>query len=170
MRIIPAVLLLLPAIAGAQSDFQQVGDFTVAIRVDAMTDADRSYATTDRLSGNTGMEALTFKCLDDGLNVIVETKYLAGDSDDEVRVLWRFAPDPASTPRYWGAMTGNRGWWMPMSLVTSFIETAKTRSEVTLRVVDPLDGETLTATFSLRGLGNALERLPCYRQRTRPKS
>lgn len=165
VRTLAAVALLLAASeASAQTSSRTVGDFHVSTNRDPMTDEDRSFAFVMPLpGGSSGLESLAWKCEADGLNILVSTKYLAGDSDNEIRVQVRFPPSPAETPTYWGEAAKNQLWWMPMRAVPSFTQKAIENSEVIVRVVDPLDGETLTASFRLRGLRDALRSLPCYR-------
>ena len=43
--------------------------------------------------------------------------------------------------------------------VETFLSEAESAERVTMRVTDPLDGETHTDVFSLEGLGDAIERV-----------
>lgn len=169
-------VLFLPAWLQAQSlapDVRQVmradatayeGDWTYTVEVDPIDDSDRSLAMTlspEPSGGEYG--SLAFKCLVDGLNVMIGWgSYFGGDSDDDVLVVYRFDSEPASSQQYWHLFPGsNEMAWMPMDLVPQFIADAGQHRKVVVRVTDPLDGETKTHTYSLDGAAAMIDRLSC---------
>lgn len=171
-----ACVLFVPAWLPAQSlapDVRQVmradatayqGDWTYTADADPIDDSDRSMAMTlspETSGGDYG--SLGFKCLVDGMNVIIGWgSYFGGDSDDDVVVVHRFDSEPASPQQYWHLFPGsNEMAWMPMDLVPQFVADARQSRKVAVRVSDPLDGETKTFTYSLDGAAAMMDRLPC---------
>jgi hypothetical protein len=60
----------------------------------------------------------------------------------------------------WDMGVGRQAGFLPKYRVKSFTAKALVDSSVTLRVIDR-DGESITETFSLNGLAEVLQRLPC---------
>lgn len=142
----------------------QYGSFYYVADKDEMDDSNRSYVYTVSLNITpTRGASVGWKCFSDGLNVILLLgKYYGGDSDDQIRVQYRFDTDPASDVENWSLLTGKKAAYMPMDEVSTFTERAKHAAKVVIRTTDPLDGESHTDEFSLRGATEALARLtPC---------
>ena len=156
-------MLLFPASARAQSDtvdreFPQ-GDFTVAISHDALTDANTSSAMTPAESGE---GALGWKCLEDGLNVVLAIgRYYEGDDDNDIVVQYRFDDEDAQPQEYWPLFSSKEWAYIPMSKVAPFTASALESRRIVLRAVDPFDDETHTFVFKVDGLEKALRNLPC---------
>lgn len=155
-----AALVLVTAFAAQAQPID--GDFIYSAQSDPFNDEDRSFIFTTSTSSSDRTVALTWRCMEDGLNVIyMHGKYLAGDSDDEVLVRYRIDSREPYGPSYWGMMQGHDGTWMPMDEIAAFTREARTGESVIFEVVDPLDGERLRDSFSLRGLAQGLARLSC---------
>lgn len=140
------------------------GDWIYTASVDPIDDSDRSSAMTISAEPSGGdYGSLSFKCMADGLNVVIGWgSYFGGDSDDDVLVVHRFDSKPASPRRYWHMFpNSNELAWMPMGLVPQFLTNARQSRKVVIRVSDPLDGETKTHTYSLNGAAAMMDRLAC---------
>lgn len=155
--IVAILILVCVSVLEAQT---KVGDFTVKRDTDPITDDDRSWMASHGEDTDVG---LGLKCLEDGLNVLLMHKYLIGDSDDEIRVVYRFDNDTPVPEHYWMLATGKTLSFSPMGRIPWFIERAKTANRIAIRVVDPGDGEVLTDIVSLDGFSEALANLPCSR-------
>jgi len=157
-------LLLSGTLASRAAAQERVGDFVVVMDRDELDDSNRSYIFTAAVN-DTGNRTvgLAWKCMEDGLNILILFgTYFGGDADDEIQVRYRFDDGEPSDIQYWPLLQGNESAYMPMHLIRGFTEQALGAGRVVVRVTDPLDGETLTDTFDLRGLGGALQRLlPC---------
>ena len=165
-RAAAAVLLLSAACAvHAQKSTAQPsthGDFVFVANSDPFTDVDRSLVYTASSTSEGRDAALSWSCMEDGLNVIYRHgKYLGGDEDDEVLVRYRIDAGTPYGPSWWGMLQGHEATWMPMSEIAAFTRQARAGGTVIFEVVDPLDGERLRDSFSLRCLGPALGRLSC---------
>ncbi|HSL21493.1 MAG TPA: hypothetical protein VK886_08155 [Vicinamibacterales bacterium] len=136
--------------------------FRFSLNTDPRTDEDRSFVAT--MTGELPVQSLAFKCLSDGLNVLYSfDKYFAG-TDGAVRIRLRFPGQPATPWEDWGLMAGGRQSiaYMPEESVMAFIEEASSHSSITMQAMDPRDGETVTAEFSIVGVRKAVQRLACY--------
>lgn len=133
-------------------------------QLDAFEDTDRSTVTASvDLYENLNVElVIGASCQFDGLNVMLSHKFLGGDSDDQVRVQLRVDKNEAYGPEYWNLGSNSRISWMPMRHVTNMIAQMKAGNRLVIRVVDPLDGETLNQSVSLIGFSRAVESLSCY--------
>jgi hypothetical protein len=143
---------------------KQIGDFHVVMDTDALDDTHRSSVLTIALETSvTRSAAMGWKCMADGLNVIIVfDTYFGGDSDDDIFVRYRIDQSPASSTQYWRLLQGNESAYMPMKQVSSFTAAAKQGRKLVVRVTDPLDGETYEDEFSLNGLAAALSVIePC---------
>jgi hypothetical protein len=154
------------SVASAQGD-ETVGAFTIVYDKDLFTDANRSFALTMPTDFRSGWRdenlSLSFVCLVDGLNVVVLWgKFFGGDRDDRVEVRYRFDDRTSPAPLRWKMFSKGESAWMPMNAVDAFVAAARSSGTLVLRVTDPLDGETITNTFSMQGASEALNRiLPC---------
>lgn len=132
-------------------------------RKDAIDDSDRSHIAprnSDILSSNGDTFLIGFKCEFDGLNFMVSHKYLIGDSDDDIRVYLRF--DRGEAQSYWWPLNvGNKITYADMSDVPGIVSAVKKSDRLTVRIVDPADGETMTSVFSLAGVTNSISKLSC---------
>jgi hypothetical protein len=156
------VALCVPvAPASAQERTQ---DFQFRVSKDEFDDSERSFIYTLPLAADDSRPKanLMWRCMDDGLNIIYYfDKYLAGDTDENVRVRYRIDDLPATEFEYWGMMTSNEGTWMPMHRVRDFTALAERSARIVVEVEDPLDSERIRDSFSLRGLSTALQLLEC---------
>lgn len=157
------ILTVLVTLALGQARGQTFGAFQFQKSLDAMTDADRSVAVTagTQLRGNR-VALLGWRCLAGGLTVSwMYGKYLNG-SDGAVTVQYRFDHTKAAAVRRWLLTTNHEGVSLPKQRTAAFTELALSASTLALQVTDT-DGEQLTDAFSLDGLSDALQMLPCYR-------
>jgi hypothetical protein len=163
----PAVLSCLVAISALTSPAyaqERIQDFYFVVSKDEFDDSDRSFVYTPALSADDTRSGarLLWRCLEDGLNVIYRyDKYLAGDSDEELRVRYRVDDLAATDFAYWGMMTDNKATWMPMQRIQDFTATAMRGMKLVIEAEDPADSERVRDSFSLRGLGAALDYLKC---------
>ena len=66
---------------------QRIGDFTYYERLDDFDDTERSFIATNGEDGG----LLAWRCLSDGLNVVLNVEtYYGGDDDDDIQVRYRF--------------------------------------------------------------------------------
>lgn len=158
-----AACALVPALAHAQANVVQrefdEGDFSVSIAHDALTDANSSFilSIADNEEG-----ALGWKCMEDGLNVIlVIGTYYEGDEDDDIVVQYRFDEAEPAPQEYWALLSGKEMAYIRMDKVAEFTQHALESRRVVVRAVDPYDDETRTFVVGVRGLEKALRNLPC---------
>lgn len=125
-------------------------------RKDPITDANRSRVEVINNEGH----ALSFMHMEDGINVVLLWgKYFGGDRLDRVQVTYRIDSQVAVGPRNWHLMTSKRAAWMPMNEIAGFRQALSRGQTITIRIVDPLDGETITTAFPLAGFNNVVRRL-----------
>ncbi len=154
-------LLMVRSSATAQS-VELPGAFTLVESIDDFDDTDRSAIYT---MGEDSDEllALYWKCMSDGLNIVIEMgRFYAGDRDDEILVRYRFDRIPAHDFEYWPLLQASESAYMPMKNVKAFTTEALSAQSVMLEAVDPLDNESHRTRFELDGLAGALARLSCY--------
>jgi hypothetical protein len=137
----------------------RIGSFVYVQSADPIDDSNRSFIAAMQPDDDSDA-AITWRCMEDGLNVVLEIgKYYGGDDDDEIQVITRVDQDPNSGIVYWPLLQGNTAAYMPMDRVEAFTERAKRARQIAIRAIDPLDGETLTFVFPVLELERALERL-----------
>lgn len=158
-----ACMAILPCAAHAQANTIDreltEGDFDVSIARDAITDEDTSFilSIADNEEG-----ALGWRCLEDGLNVVLALGgYYEGDEDDDIVVQYRFDDAEADPQEYWALFAGKESAYIRMHLVAPFTARAREASRIVVRAVDPYDDETRTFIFGLDGLEQAMTHLPC---------
>ncbi len=157
-----AFLALASCLLAAPLNAQQmIGAFHFTSSIDAFDEVDRSFFFQ---LGPKADLTIGWKCMSDGLNMIIMHKYLAGDRDDEVLVRYKVDDQPASESEYWSLYNNSKATMVPMSQVRSITERLKGANRLLIRVVDPADSEVLEDSFSLDGLSSALNRLSCYRR------
>ena len=140
------------------------GEWVVTAVVDRFDDTESKLMTSAPLNyAERDMVALSLMCLEDGLNVVVYWgRYFAGDQNERVQVRYRFDDRAASDEQLWTMTGGNHAAWMPMHLVDEFVRTARSSRSILVRVVDPLDNDTIASETSLEGFSQALDAmLPC---------
>lgn len=157
-----ALIVLTAAPAASQEETVQIGGMEVNIARDPITDESSSgFFATEKT--NDDLTLMVF-CSEDGPQVGLSHKYLGGDRDDDIRFTYRFDDSPAVGPRDSRLSSSNRSsfpFLSDMRRATEFINTAKTSTQVALRVTDPLDGEIVTSIVQLDGFAEALERIDC---------
>lgn len=146
------------------------GDWALSVSVDPFDDSEQRFITSVPLNSNErDSVVLALACFRDGLNVVIYWgRYFGGDSNDRVRVRYRFDDLPASSEQLWEMLDDSEAAWMPMNRVDEFVRTARNSRSVLIRVVDPLDNDTITSETRLNGLNQALDALlPCSQPTTR---
>lgn len=138
-------------------------EWMYAEQKDPFNDNDRSYIHADLMYETDEELYIQARCDFDGLNIALGHRYLAGDSDDEVRVQMRVDQNEPHGPRYWSLNPDNESSWMPMRDVPNMIAQMKLGTRLVIRVVDPHDGDTLDQSVSLAGFSAAVEKLSCYK-------
>ncbi len=138
-----------------QAPVKVAGEFTYIRMSDPIDDSNRSLIYTMNAGGN----MVSWKCLDDGMNVLFDLSGYMGGKDDEVTVTYRFDSAPAVGPRRFGLLTGNKFAYLPEREVDEFTKLAISSQSLVVRATDPMDGETKTYKVGLRGLAEALPRL-----------
>lgn len=131
---------------------------------DRFTDADRSSitASVDMYESQDTPLVIGLVCMEDGLNLLLSHKYLGGDSDNEILVQMRVDKKEPYGPNYWRLFPGREASWMPMADVPKMVRELRAGNQLHIRVVDPVDGETLNQSVSLQGFSGAIEKLSCY--------
>jgi hypothetical protein len=138
---------------------QIVGDFIYRPALDDFDDTDRSLIATSGEDGG----LLAWRCLSDGLNVVLDVEtYYGGDDDDDIQVRYRFDQNEASGYEYWRLFPAqNEISYQRMNQVPGFTAQARLADSVVVEAVDPLDDESNRFTFELDGFSEALNLLPC---------
>jgi hypothetical protein len=144
-------ITLIPALASSQVSYEYAED--------EFTGEDNSSV---QIVGPTAEFTLAWKCLADGLNVILAHEPLGGDSDNEVIVRTKIDDNEPSDPNYYLLYSGGAITIFDMDDAASFTADAIAADKVMIRIIDPLDNEKLTDAFSTNGLENALSKLLCY--------
>lgn len=105
-------------------------------------------------------KGLAWKCLGDGMNVILTfDKYIPDDRGHQLLVSRQFDDDTAAVPGYWTLSGDDKAAFLPLKEVQAFTELAKSSKRVVLKVSDPVWGDIYTFDFSLSKLGSALGRI-----------
>ncbi len=156
MKAITLIAMTLTMLTGQVIAQERYGDWVYIRSSDPFDDSDRSAVAVINDDGR----FLTFKLMDDGLNVIYSwDKYFGGDRDNDVIVRYRIDNNPPSGEQYWRMLQGNRSAYIRMNRVAGFMREARTGRRIVIEVRDPLDGERIRSEFSLNGLDRALQRL-----------
>lgn len=139
---------------------ETIGVFTYSPQIDDFTDEDRSMVFT---ADQDEEGILAWRCLADGLNVIIHVGgYMGGDRDDDIQVRYRFDRNKPSAYQYWRLFPGqNKLAYMRMRDVEGFTQEGLLANELVIEAIDPLDGERRRFRMSMIGLTRALKKLPC---------
>jgi hypothetical protein len=84
---------------------------------------------------------------------------MMGDENGHIDLVYRFDKETTLGRVALNIGSGGKFAFLPASLVSEFTEQAKGFSTVTLKIKDPVDGETKIFTMPLKGLAEALPRL-----------
>jgi TonB family protein len=147
----------------AQQDLE-IGQFSVRLQTDPITDQDRSFAVLFPRDGMaSGMGFVTWWCSETG-ELLAGVRLTAPVRDDQTQeVVWRFDTDRPDTTLL-GSASGATTWFMPEDDAVPFTIRAKTATRLVIRV--PGDAPTYRDTdyfYDLTGSANALDRLSCAR-------
>ena len=155
LTLLIALAAVSPSLASAQ--VTRVGDFAVISAKDPLDNTNRSLAFSAMPDEEKG---LAWKCLGDGMNVILTfDKYIPDDRGRQLLVSRQFDDDAAPVPGYWTLARDGKAAYLPLTEVEEFTEMAKSSKRVVLRVSDPLWGDIHTFDFSLSKLKSALGRI-----------
>lgn len=159
MRLSVATMALVTALLapGALAAQEVASGFDVTRNKDPIDDTNRSIAMTSAIEQGDRTPAFGWQCMEDGLNIVYHFgTYFGGNDDNEVTIRYRFDDDAPSGTEAWQLLNGNRSVYVPMDQVEEFTRRAKSASLLSIRVTDPLDGETYTDQFNLVGAGAAI--------------
>jgi hypothetical protein len=129
--------------------------------VDEFTGEDNSFVSVVPNSQSAEF-SLGWKCFYDGLNTLLSHSYLGGNNDDEVVVLTKFDDEQPSAENFYDLAADHEITYFDMADVPKFVDSAISADRVSIRLIDPLDGETMTESFGLKGLDVELRKLSCY--------
>jgi len=153
--LIAATMVGSPSAASAQ--IKKVGDFAVINAKDPIDSTNRSLAFSATADEEKG---LAWKCLGDGMNVIVTfDKYIPDDRGRQLLVRYQFDNQDAPVPGYWTLAHDGKAAYLPLAEVGAFTEMAKASKRVVLRLNDPIWGDSYTFDFSISKLKSALGRI-----------
>lgn len=132
-------------------------DWAYITQADPITDADTSFIVT--ISSNSE-RMMTVRKMSDGINVMyMLDRFFAGDSDSDIKVLYRIDSKPATDYSYWNLSQDNTAAFARMYNVRPIMRDFSSGSKVIFRAIDLLDGEIITDHFSLNGFTAAFNRL-----------
>ena len=155
---VAAVLWLWPGAAPAAHGQEALGDFYLFERLDPDSGADQSSLTTladeNYVSGTGG---LTFRCTDDGLEMVLTATYLGRNMSTPVRYAFG---DEAPSRATWTLRSSGMAAIAPDGVRDEFIRRAVEETVVTVYASD-FQMRSHTYTFHLSGLAEGLARLSC---------
>lgn len=136
------------------------GRFEVSKSTDPLDD---TVTTMIGTGGESTKTALVWRCgTKDSAPVVAFFfgRYFTGGQTRQVYVEHRFVPDKAEIAG-WTIAGQNRDFvLMPADMIAAFTKRARTADTLVMRVTD-IDGESVTDTFKMTGLPEALSKLPC---------
>jgi len=157
-----AVMLWVPVDGVAQT---MIGDWRVRENLDPFDDSSQTFIyliPEDATSFSSGIRSFAIRCGigGPGLSLYVGHSYMGGD-DNRMRVTYRLGSAEAKTVT--GFLTSDNDATIVNELNAPEVAALLSSPRVAVRVVDPLDGETRTETWTdLEGTGEALSfLLPC---------
>lgn len=137
---------------------EAIGDFYLFERADPGSGEDRSSVTTlaDE-SYASGAGGLTFRCAEDGLEMVLTATYLGRKMSTPVR--FAFGEEEPSRAT-WTLRSSGMAAIAPDDVQEDFIQRAADQSTVVFQASD-FQMRSHTYTFNLTGLNEALSRLSC---------
>ncbi len=137
---------------------ETIGDFYFFERADPASGEDRNSITTLADENFTsGAGGLTFRCSEDGFEMVVTATYLGRKVSTPVR--YGFG-DEESTAANWNLRSTGMAAVAPSDVREEFLERAVTEPSVVLHLSD-FQLRSHTYTFNLGGLDEGLSRLTC---------
>jgi hypothetical protein len=137
---------------------ESIGDFYLFVRSEASSGADRSSITTlaeeNYVSGAGG---LTFRCSDDGFEMVLTATYLGRKENTPVR--YSFS-DEETARELWTLRSSGMAAVAPPEVREEFLSRAVNESTVVVHASD-FQLRSHTYTFHLDGLEDGLARLTC---------
>ena len=140
---------------------QRIGYFNTISMTDSMTDANRNAIIAGYSQTNPMKPVLVLACVGDGTTLDVSfawNRLLIGNGKN-ISVAYRF-PSQTLVDGLWGLDGSRRTGSMRPSQINGFVKAALANETVALRVTGQ-DGNSVTETFALFGLADALKTLPC---------
>jgi hypothetical protein len=158
IRAAAAATALLLGVALPAAGQEAIGDFYFFERADPDSGDDRSSVTTlaDE-SYVSGAGGLTFRCAEDGLEMVLTATYLGRKMSTPVR--FAFGEDEPSRAT-WILRSSGMAAIAPDDVREDFIQRAADQSTVVFHASD-FQLRSHTYTFNLTGLNEALSRLSC---------
>jgi hypothetical protein len=132
------------------------GPWYITKQKDVINDSNSSLMVNYQSSND--KLTLGLLCRDGALRVAVVHKYFGG-RDDNIHLTYRFDSGSFVGPHNWTLAETKKVSFMPLRQVNGFVAAARTATTLHIRAVDLLDGETLTASLSMRGFSGALSLL-----------
>lgn len=126
---------------------------------DEFTEKDNSHVMITPSSGVNLV--IAWKCFSDGLNILLAHGWMGGDNDDDVVVMYKFDDEPASSQKWYALQPNNEITIFDVGDVNDFTKKALASQKFLIRVIDPLDKDTITSSFEPKGLADALQKLRC---------
>ncbi len=137
---------------------EKIGDFFLFERADPTSGEDRSSITTladeNYVSGAGG---LTFRCAEDGFEMVVTATYLGSKANSPVRYAFGDEEPRAAT---WAVRSTGMAAVAPADVIEDFLGRAMAETSVVVRLND-FQLRAHAYTFRLAGLEEALARLGC---------
>src|SRR5688572_19531882 len=120
LTLLIALAALSPSLASAQ--VTRVGDFAVITAKDPLDNTNRSLAFSAIPDEEKG---LAWKCLGDGMNVILTfDKYIPDDRGRQLLVSRQFDDDTVAVHGYWTRAGDGKAAFLPLKQVVEFTELA----------------------------------------------
>ena len=160
-------LAVIPVGVDAQDTTRVVGDWGVRETLDPFDDSRQTIiflAAEGATDFSSGIRLFAIRCGIGGaglLSLAVMHSFMGGDEDDNVRLTYRLGDAEARTVN--GRLVADSDGTILNGLNAPEVAALLSSPRVAVRVVDPLDGETRTETWTdLEGTGEALSfLLPC---------
>jgi len=144
-----------PSVARAQ---ETIGDFYLFERSDPSSGEDRTSITTLAEESNvSGAGGLTFRCAEEGFQLVLTATYLGRKTDTTVRYAFG---DEEPFDATWTLRSTGMAAIAPEDVREAFTSRAVDESSVVIHVRD-FQLRAHTYTFHLNGLDSALARLSC---------
>jgi hypothetical protein len=151
-------IVVLMSLLGMALGQMRVGDWTLAVSTDPVTNSKTTLFYTD--ANEREGTGLALGCISTSRRLVV---YILSDrhigSDTLVRVLWRFDTDSAPTEARIPTATSGKVVYF-FGYEKDFVSKLKSSTTLAVRVYTSL-GDFYTYTFNVRGFADAFRLLPC---------
>lgn len=160
MKRLLAALLVCGFVLSQEAQPERIGDFTVEVRSDLMTDEDRSAIVSADTLSSRSQAALTMRCRGTRLEILVVADELI-DRDAGSSIFVRV--DAGVPSVFTGSRSTNgRALFLGQGDLSRLIELLQRANKATVRLGD-IRLESYTYRFGTTGLKDALAKLKCYK-------